>query len=51
MTRILIVDDDPKLRSVLQRGLAGHGIESEVASSGDEALALLGELDKDHFGG
>jgi CheY-like chemotaxis protein len=33
----------------LQRGLAGHGIESEVASSGDEALALLGELDKDHF--
>ncbi|MFT7670260.1 MAG: DNA-binding response OmpR family regulator [Planctomycetota bacterium] len=49
MTRILIVDDDPKLRSVIQRGLAGHGIESEVASTGDEALARLADHDQDRF--
>ncbi len=41
MTRVLIVDDDPKLCDLLHRGLARHGIESEVASSGNSALEQL----------
>jgi DNA-binding response OmpR family regulator len=41
MTRVLIVDDDPKLSRLLHRGLAGNGITSEVAGTGAEALAIL----------
>jgi len=41
MTRILIVDDDPKLRSYVAKGLAAQGLESLVAADAAEALRLL----------
>jgi two-component system KDP operon response regulator KdpE len=40
--KILIVDDDPPLRRVLRVTLARLGFEAEEASSGEQALALLG---------
>jgi DNA-binding NtrC family response regulator len=39
--RILIVDDDPGQRSLLQSFLKGQGFEIVVADSGERALALL----------
>jgi DNA-binding NtrC family response regulator len=39
--RILIVDDDPGQRSLLDSFLKSQGFETVVASSGDEALATL----------
>jgi len=39
--RILIVDDDPKLRSYVSAGLAQSGIESVAAPDGESALAVL----------
>lgn len=39
--KILIVDDDPKLRGFVAKGLEAHGIESVSASDGAEALAVL----------
>lgn len=39
--RVLIVDDDPKLRSLLVRGLAEHGIDAEAVADTDGALARL----------
>ncbi|HEX2914497.1 MAG TPA: response regulator transcription factor [Chloroflexia bacterium] len=40
MTRLLIVDDDPKILSMLKRGLTLEGYEVEVAASGQDALRL-----------
>ena len=42
MVRILVVDDDPKLRKFLREGLADCGIDSAEAADGDAALAALG---------
>lgn len=39
--RVLIVDDDPSQRSLLDSFLAGQGLETLLASSGEEALAML----------
>lgn len=39
--RILIVDDEPNIRSGLARGLAGEADEVIAASNGPEALALF----------
>ena len=39
--RVLIVDDDPGQRSLLDSFLRSQGFETVVASSGEEALALL----------
>src|SRR5581483_2059722 len=39
--RILIVDDDPGQRSLLESFLKGQGFEIVVADSGERALALL----------
>ena len=39
--RLLIVDDDPRLRAVLSRLLAREGFECEVASDGDDGLARM----------
>ncbi len=38
MQRILVVDDDPAVTSVLRRGLAYEGFAVDTASSGGEAL-------------
>lgn len=39
--KILIVDDDPKLRGFVAKGLEAHGISSVSASDGNEALTVL----------
>lgn len=39
--KILIVDDDPKIRSFVSRGLQESGIECETAEDGESALASL----------
>jgi len=36
--RVLVVDDEVKLARLLQRGLRQHGIATDVASSGEDAL-------------
>jgi len=41
-TRILLVDDDPKITSLLQRGLAYEGFEVYVAGYGDLGLEMAG---------
>lgn len=41
MARILIADDDPDLRSMIQRALTAVGHEVQGARDGNEALALL----------
>jgi two-component system response regulator MprA len=43
MTTILVVDDDPKIRSVLGRGLRFEGYDVQIAASGQEALELARE--------
>ena len=43
MTTILVVDDDPKIRSVLGRGLRFEGYDVQIAVSGQEALELARE--------
>ena len=40
-TRILIVDDDPGQRSLLDSFLSGQGFETVLAASGEEALERL----------
>ncbi|HZL99688.1 MAG TPA: response regulator transcription factor [Planctomycetota bacterium] len=39
--KILIVDDDPKIRSFVARGLRESGVECESAEDGEAALARL----------
>lgn len=41
--RILIVDDDPKYRSFVAKGLSETGMVCEVAESGERALERLAE--------
>jgi DNA-binding response OmpR family regulator len=43
MKRILVVDDDPAVTSVLRRGLLYEGYTVEVANSGEEGLARARE--------
>ena len=40
MDRILVIDDDPAVTSVLKRGLAYEGFAVDVASSGMEGLSI-----------
>jgi DNA-binding response OmpR family regulator len=39
--RVLIVEDDPELRVVLDRGLAEEGFETDTASTGAKALECV----------
>lgn len=39
--RILIVDDEPQIRKLLQTGLIGHGYAVETAADGEEALTAV----------
>ena len=43
MQRILIVDDDPSVSSVLRRGLSYESFAIDVAASGEEALEIARE--------
>jgi two-component system KDP operon response regulator KdpE len=45
--RILVVDDDPSITSVLKRGLAYEGFAVDTAASGAEGLALARERPPD----
>lgn len=38
--RILVVDDDPKVLSLMRRGLAFEGYDVDLAPDGDEALTI-----------
>jgi DNA-binding NtrC family response regulator len=40
MRTILVVDDDPKIRSVLGRGLRFEGYDVHLARNGNEALSI-----------
>src|SRR4051812_42122973 len=41
--QILVVDDDPKVLSLMRRGLAFEGYAVDIAADGDEALAIARE--------
>jgi two-component system alkaline phosphatase synthesis response regulator PhoP len=41
MTRILIVEDDPAVRDVVEHALSREGMKTETASDGEEALESL----------
>jgi two-component system response regulator MprA len=43
MTTILVVDDDPKIRSVLGRGLRFEGYDVHLAADGQQALQIARE--------
>jgi two-component system, OmpR family, response regulator MprA len=47
MTTILVVDDDPKIRSVLGRGLRFEGYDVHLAREGNEALRIARETPLD----
>ena len=42
--RVLVVDDEPKIREVLSRYLVADGFEVAEAADGDEALAMVARL-------
>src|SRR5262245_5109735 len=44
---ILVVDDDPNIQRVIQRGLGFEGFRVQLAASGEEALGLAREADPD----
>ena len=43
--RVLVAEDDPALRSVLERGLRENGYVVDAVDRGDDALHLLGLYD------
>jgi two-component system OmpR family response regulator len=45
--RVLVVEDEPKLRSLLDRGLQGEGYSVDTASNGSDAVWLASEFDYD----
>src|SRR5438105_12668187 len=45
--RVLIVEDDPELRRVLQRGLAEEGFAPETVATGGELLARVDSASPD----
>jgi two-component system, OmpR family, KDP operon response regulator KdpE len=47
MSRVLVVDDEAGIRKVIQDALRREGLDSESASDGEEALALLARGDFD----
>ncbi|ADU50886.1 two component transcriptional regulator, winged helix family [Thermaerobacter marianensis DSM 12885] len=47
MDRILVVDDDPSVTSLLKRGLAYEGFAVDTAASGEEALKIAREQPPD----
>ena len=47
MARVLVVEDDPGVRRMLELMLAAEGYEAESASDGREALARLDQVPPD----
>jgi two-component system OmpR family response regulator len=45
--RVLVVEDEPKLRRLLDRGLQAEGYSVDKASNGDDAIWLASEYDYD----
>jgi DNA-binding response OmpR family regulator len=45
--RLLLVEDDPRMRALVRRGLTEHGHVVEVASTGPEAVELAAAADFD----
>lgn len=43
---VIVVDDDPRLRRLLQRYLSEHGFRISVAASAAEARQALGEFSR-----
>jgi CheY-like chemotaxis protein len=46
-TTVLVIDDDPSVRDLMQRYLSKEGFRVETASGGEEGLRLAGELRPD----
>ncbi len=42
--RVLVVEDEAKMAALIRRGLSEQGFTAEVATSGEEALAIAGSL-------
>ena len=49
MKKILIVDDEAKLVKSMKTFFSLKGVNAEVALSGEEALSILKEKDKEEF--
>ena len=47
MVRILIVEDEVRLASFIEKGLVRQGFETLIAEDGQQALQLLGHMDFD----
>jgi DNA-binding response OmpR family regulator len=47
MQRILVIDDDPAITSLLKRGLSYEGFAVDIASTGEAGLALARERPPD----
>jgi CheY-like chemotaxis protein len=47
MAHILVVDDDPLVRSAIEAALQGHGFEVTVADGGEAGLNALGSTSFD----
>jgi DNA-binding NtrC family response regulator len=47
MSRVLIVDDEEKIRRILEKELSGEGYDVETSSSGEDALPIVERGDTD----
>jgi two-component system OmpR family response regulator len=47
LMRVLVVEDDVRLASVIRRGLQGDAIAADVAVKGEDALWMAGSIDYD----
>lgn len=45
--RVLVVEDEPKMASLLRRGLEGNAYAVDVVSTGDDAIWMVSEWDYD----
>jgi two-component system OmpR family response regulator len=45
--RILVVDDEPQMASVIRRSLAKEGLATDVASDGEQALSMAAIVEYD----
>jgi DNA-binding response OmpR family regulator len=45
VTRLLVVDDEPRIARFVSRALSSHGYNVDTASTGEDALAMAAEQD------